>query len=165
LAVDETTGQVWVAWTDQHGVSVATSIAHGASGSWTPAVTVSTATTTVMPWVAARGGKVDVVYYGSLAASTDDQSAVWNTYDSQLKSGTWNVLTVSNTPNRVGAVCLEGSACVGNVDRELLDLFEVAEDPVSNRAAVIYTDTTLDTWMNSAGTHELPEIVLAYEQP
>jgi hypothetical protein len=89
----------------------------------------------------------------------------WNTYDSQFKSGAWNVLTVSNTPNRIGAVCLEGSACVGNVDRELLDLFEVAEDPVTNRAAVIYTDTTLDTWTNSAGTHELPEIVLAYEQP
>jgi hypothetical protein len=165
LAVDETTGQVWLAWTDQHGVSVSTSAAQGASGTWTPPATVSTATTTVMPWVAARDGKVDVVYYGSVAASTDDESAVWNTYDSQFKSGTWSVLTVSNTPNRIGAVCLEGAACAGNVNRELLDLFEVAEDPVTNRAAVIYTDTTLDTWTNSVGTHELPEIVLAYEQP
>jgi hypothetical protein len=166
LAVDETTGQVWVAWTDQHGVVVATSTAHGASGSWSAPATVSTATTTVMPWVAARDGKVDVVYYGSMATSTDDPTAVWNTYDSQFKSGAWNVLTVSNTPNRIGAVCLEGSACVGNKDRELLDLFEVAEDPVTDRAAVIYTDTTLDTWTSADSVvHELPEIVLAYEQP
>jgi hypothetical protein len=39
---------------------------------WSPTVTVSTIKTTVMPWVAARNGKVDVVYYGSTAASTDD---------------------------------------------------------------------------------------------
>ena len=119
-----------------------------------------------MPWVAARGGKADVVYYGSSAASTDDESGVWNTYDSQFKNGAWSIIKVSNTPNRVGRVCLEGSACEGNEDRELLDLFEVAEDPVTNLAAVIYTDTTLDSWTSTTtGTHELPEIVLAYEQP
>jgi hypothetical protein len=165
LGVDETTGKVWVAWTDQHGVAVSSSTDHGAAGTWSMPLTVSNATTTVMPWVAARGGKADVVYYGSSAASTDDASAVWNTYDSQFKSGSWNVIKVSNTPNRVGAVCLEGSGCVGNVNRELLDLFEVAEDPVTNRAAVIYTETTTDTWTSpTTGVHELPEIVLAYEQ-
>jgi hypothetical protein len=164
LGVDETTGRVWVAWTDLRGVSVSSSTDHGAS--WSMPLTVSTATTTVMPWVAARAGKVDVVYYGSSASSTDDPNAVWNTYDSQFKSGAWSVIKVSNTPNRVGRVCLQGSACVGNVDRELLDLFEVAEDPVTNRAAVIYTDTTLDTWTSPVtGVHQLPEIVLAYEQP
>jgi hypothetical protein len=166
LAVDETTGKVWVAWTDQHGVVVSSSTGHGADGTWSMPLTVSTATTTVMPWVAARDGKVDVVYYGSSASSTDDPTAVWNTYDSQATAGAWQVIKVSNTPNRVGRVCLEGSGCVGNVDRELLDLFEVAEDPVTGRAAVIYTDTTLDTWTSpTTGTHQLPEIVLAYEQP
>jgi hypothetical protein len=53
---------------------------------------------------------------------------------------------------------------VGNVDRELLDLFEVAEDPVSGKAAVIYTDSTLSTWTFNGTTKELPEIVLAFEQ-
>jgi len=49
--------------------------------------------------------------------------------------------------------------------RELLDLFEVAEDPASGKAAIIYTDTTLDTWTSPVtGLHQLPEIVLAYEQ-
>ena len=160
LAVDSTTGTVWAAWTDLHGVDVSSSADHGRT--WSAPTTVSTETTTVMPWVAAQGGKVDVVYYGTSAASPDNSSAVWNTYDSQLSGGSWHVLTVSNTPNRVGAVCLEGSGCAE--DRQLLDLFEVAEDPVTGKAAVIYTDSTLSTYTDPSGqVHELPEIVLAFE--
>jgi hypothetical protein len=160
IAVDSLSGRVWVAWTDLHGVSVSSS---PAGSGWTAPQSVSTATTTVMPWVAARGGKVDVVYYGSQASSTDDEDAVWNTFDSQSSGGSWSVKLVSQTPNRVGPVCLEGSGCEGN--RELLDLFEVAEDPISGKAAVIYTDTTLNTWTGSdSENHQLPEIVLAFEQ-
>lgn len=85
---------------------------------WSPAVTVSTIKTTVMPWVAARNGKVDVVYYGSTAPSPDDTSAVWNVCDSQFSAGAWTVRKVSNTPNWVGAVCMSGSACVNNTNRE-----------------------------------------------
>ncbi len=162
LAVDPVTHVVYTAWTDKHGIDVSQSSDGGVT--WSPAVTVSTIKTTVMPWVAARNGKVDVVYYGSTAASTDDTSAVWNTYDSQFANGAWKVLKVSNTPNRIGAVCMEGSGCVNNVNRELLDLFEVAEDPVTGKAAVIYTDTTIDTWTANGVTKELPEIVLAFEQ-
>jgi hypothetical protein len=159
-AVDPLTGTVYVAWTDQHGVALVTSTDHGAT--WSAPTIVSTATTTVMPTVAARGGKVDVVYYGTNAASIDDTSAVWNTYDSQLlPGGSWTVKTVSNSPNRVGAVCVQGSACTAN--RELLDLFEAAEDPVSGKLAVIYTDTTIDTWTLQGTTRELPEIILAFE--
>jgi hypothetical protein len=161
VAVDGVTGTVSTAWTDQHGVWVSYSTDHGAH--WSMAMKVSTIATTVMPWVAARNGKVDVVYYGSSASSPDDPTAVWNVYDSQLNGGTWTVKQVSNTPNRIGRVCLEGSGCVGNVDRELLDLFEVAEDPISGRAAVIYTDSTLSTWTFNGVTKELPEIVLAFE--
>ncbi|HET6214637.1 MAG TPA: sialidase family protein [Micromonosporaceae bacterium] len=160
LAFDPITHALHTAWTDIHGVRVSSSTDQGVT--WSAPVLVSTATTTVMPWAAARNGKVDVVYYGSTAASTDDPTAVWNTYDSQLSNGTWTVKKVSNTPNRVGVICLEGSACTGN--RELLDLFEVAEDPVTGKAAVIYTDTTIDTWTDSSGTHQLPEIILAFER-
>lgn len=162
LAVDPVTHVVYASWTDQHGVDVAQSADGGVT--WSAPVTVSTIQTTVMPWVAARNGKVDVVYYGSTAASPDDTSAVWNVYDSQFSGGTWTVLKVSNTPNRVGAVCLAGSACPNNANRELLDLFQVAEDPLSGKAAVIYTDSTIDTWTLSGITRELPEIVLAFEK-
>jgi hypothetical protein len=161
LTVDPSNGKLYTAWTDRHGIVVSSSSDHGST--WSMPLTVSNVTTTVMPWVAALNGKVDVVYYGSTASSTNDPSAVWNTYDSQFLGGSWSVGLVSNTPNRIGIVCLNGSACTAN--RELLDLFEVAEDPASNKAAVIYTDTTLDTWTSSDGvTHQLPEIVLAYEQ-
>jgi hypothetical protein len=160
LAVDPSNGRLYTAWTDRHGVSVSSSSDHGTS--WSMPLEVSNVTTTVMPWVAALNGKVDVVYYGSTASSTNDPSAVWNTYDSQLLGGSWSVGLVSNTPNRIGIVCLNGSACTAN--RELLDLFEVAEDPASNKAAVIYTDTTIDTYATSSGPKQLPEIVLAYEQ-
>jgi len=43
-------------------------------------------------------------------------------------------------------------------------LFEVAEDPLSGKAAVVYTDSTIDTWTANGVTQELPEIVLAFEQ-
>jgi len=162
LAVDPITHVVYASWTDQHGVDVSQSADGGVT--WSAPVTVSTIKTTVMPWVAARNGKVDVVYYGSTAASPDDTSAVWNVYDSQFSGGAWTVKKVSNTPNRVGAVCLAGSACPNNTNRELLDLFQVAEDPLTGKAAVIYTDSTIDTWTAGGVTHELPEIVLAFEQ-
>jgi hypothetical protein len=162
LAVDPITHVVYAAWTDQHGVDMSQSSDGGVT--WSSPVTVSAIQTTVMPWVAARNGKVDVVYYGSTAASPDDTAAVWNVYDSQFSNGAWAVKQVSNTPNRVGAVCLSGSACVNNTNRELLDLFEVAEDPLSGKAAVIYTDSTIDTWTANGVTKELPEIVLAFEQ-
>lgn len=162
LGVDPTTGALWVAWTDQHGVWVSSSTDQGAH--WSMALKVSPAplNTTVMPSLAALNGKVDVVYYASTASWIDDESAVWNAYDSQLEDGVWSTGLVSNTPNRVGKVCLRGTACTA--DRELLELFEVAEDPATGKAAVIYTDTTIDTWTLGDVTQQLPEIVLAYEQ-
>jgi len=162
LAVDPITHLVYAAWTDQHGVDVSQSADGGVT--WSAPVTVSIIKTTVMPWLAARNGKVDVVYYGSTAASPDDTSAVWNVYDSQFSGGAWTIKKVSNTPNRVGAVCLAGSGCPNNTNRELLDLFQVAEDPLTGKAAVVYTDSTIDTWTAGGVTHELPEIVLAFEQ-
>ena len=72
---------------------------------------VSNINTTVMPWVAARANKVDVVYYGGTAAQ-DDPAAVWNVYDTQSTNAgaTFDQNLVSNTPNRVGAVCTGGDA-------------------------------------------------------
>ena len=162
LAVDPANGNLYAAWSDGHGIWESKSTDHGSH--WSRALKVSDTATSLMPWVAVRNGKVDVVYYGTTAASQDDQTAIWNVYDSQF-NGSWTVSQVSNTPNRIGAVCTEGTGCVGGKDRELLDLFEVAEDPATGKAAIVYTDTTLDTWTSpTTGTHQLPEIVLAFEQ-
>jgi hypothetical protein len=162
LAVDPVTGTLYAAWTDTHGVSVSVSTDHGAT--WSPPTTVSSVNTTVMPWVAAYGGKVDVVYYGTQSSSTGDSSAVWNTYDAQFKTGSWRQLLVSNTPNHFGAICLSGDACANqNVTRTLLDLFEVADDPLTGKASIAYVDDTFHTWTDNGTTYPLPELVLAQE--
>ena len=158
LGVDPTNGNLYAAWSDQHTIWVSSSTDAGSH--WTAPLGVNTATTAVMPWVAARNGKVDVVYYGTSASSINDTNADWFVYDSQY-TGSWSVRQVSNSSNRHGAVCLGGSGCSSN--RELLDLFEVVENPVNNKAAVIYTDTTIDTWTQAGTSHQLPEIILAYE--
>jgi BNR repeat-like domain len=166
LAVDQTTGTVYAVWTDSHTVWVSNSTDHGKT--WSDPTDVSTGVadlaTTLMPWVAARDGKVDVVFYGSTSAQ-DDTSAVWNTYDSQFSGGSWSIDNlVSNSPNRIGAVCTEGSACAGNTNRELLDLFEVAEDPLNDKAAIVYTSSEISTYTTpDTVVHKLPEIVLAFE--
>jgi hypothetical protein len=128
-----------------------------------------------MPSIAALNGKVDVVYYGTSPVATNnggvlgDSNTVWNAYDTQLNGGVWNTVVVGDEPNRVGPVCLNGSACAHNTNRELLDLFEVAEDPATGKAAIIYTESNtlgapFDTYTSPDGVvHELPEIVLAYE--
>lgn len=166
MTVDQTTGTVYAVWTDSHTVWVSSSSDHGKT--WSDPLDVSTSATglatTLMPWVAARDGKVDVVFYGSTGAQ-DSSTSVWNVYDSQLSGGSWSVDNlVSNTPNRVGAVCTEGAACAGNVNRELLDLFEVAEDPVTDKAAIIYTNSQISIYTTPDGVvHQLPEVVLAFE--
>jgi hypothetical protein len=164
LAVDPTSGNLYAVWSDGHDIWESQSTDHGSTWSMTPRL-VSTTATSLMPWVAARSGKVDIVYYGTAAASQDDPSAAWNVYDSQLQNGALTIAQVNGAqPIRVGAVCTEGTGCVNNTNRELLDLFEVAEQPTTGKAAMVYTETTTDTWTSPVtGVHELPEIVIAYE--
>lgn len=162
MTVDPVTGTVYAVWTDTHGVSVSTSADHGRT--WSSPQIVSDTTTTVMPNVAAYNGKADVVYYGTAGASPDDPSSVWNTYDAQNTGSGWTQLLVSNTPNHMGAVCLNGDACPNQlVTRTLLDLFEVAENPLTGKASIVYTDDTFNTWQENGTTFQLPEIVLAQE--
>ena len=123
--------------------------------------------------MAAYNGIVDVVYYGTLAASKDDPTAVWNTYMAQTTDDGANFVQskVSNTPNHVGVVCTEGAGCAPGT-RNLLDLFEVAIDPQNSKTAVIYTDDTLTTssdpnnpacFPNQQPPCPLPQVVLAQQ--
>jgi hypothetical protein len=163
LAFDPVTGKLYAAWSDAHTIGFSASSDQGAH--WTPAVTVNIAPakTAVFPWISAHGGTVDVVYYATTASSKDDGSAVWNVYIAQtLNDGAnFDQSLVSNTPNHVGVICTNGSACAPGT-RRLLDLFQVAIDPLNGRAAVIYTDDTLTK--DSAGA-PLPQVVLAQQKP
>jgi hypothetical protein len=114
-----------------------------------------------MPWVAAYNTKVDVVYYGTTASSNTDTSAVWNTYDAQSTNGSaFQQIKVSNTPNHTGEICLEGDACPNqDMTRTLLDLFEVAENPVTGKASIAYVDDSFHTWSDNgpaAGARTCP---------
>ncbi len=165
LSVDPANGKLYAAWSDAHAVWFAASSDHGMS--WTSAVMVNTgvAATAVFPWVAAFGGKVDVVYYGTTASNKDDPAAVWNTYMAQTTDdgSHFSQTIVSAHPNHVGVVCTFGTGCARGT-RNLLDLFEIAINPLSGKAAIIFTDDTLTTYTRSDGTvAPLPQVVVAWE--
>jgi hypothetical protein len=163
LAVDPTNGKLYAAWSDTHTVWFSMSNDQGSNWSSPVAVNIAPASTAIFPWVAAYNGTVDVVYYATTASSTDDPSAVWNTFLAQTTDGGANFAQskVSNTPNHVGVICTEGNACQNQeTTRTLLDLFEVGIDPLNGKAAVIYTDDTLTT--TSSGD-PLPQLVLAQQ--
>lgn len=160
IAVDPTTGTVYAAWSDAHNVFISTSFDHGQTWSAARMVNTGAATTAVFPALAARNGTVDLSYYGTTASSKDDPSAVWNTYMAQsTNGGAFTEVQVSPHPNHVGVICTGGTSCQSGT-RNLLDLFEVAIDPVNGRAAIIYTDDTLTT--DSSGA-PLPQVVLAQQ--
>jgi hypothetical protein len=163
LAADPTNGNLYALWSDAHHVFFSQSTDQGLTWSPTATVNASPAMTAVFPWVAAYAGTVDVVYYGTTASSKDTANAVWNVYLAQTLDGGANFTQnlVSNNPNHVGVICTSGTGCAPGT-RNLLDLFEVAIDPQTGLASVIYTDDTLSK-TNSG--NPLPQIVLAQQNP
>ena len=83
LAVDRTNGKLYAVWSNAHKVFFSTSSDHGSTWSTAVPVNIAPARTAVFPWVSANSGTIDVVYYGTRAASKDNPSAVWNTYLAQ----------------------------------------------------------------------------------
>jgi hypothetical protein len=161
LAVDPTNGKLYAVWSDAHTVWFSESSDRGSHWSSAVAVNIAPANTAVFPWVAAYNGTADVVYYGTTASNKDDPSAVWNVYLAQTTNdgASFAQSVVSNTANHVGVICTNGTGCAAGT-RNLLDLFEVAIDPLNGKAGVIYTDDTLT--MDSNG-NPLPQLVLAQQ--
>jgi len=126
-------------------------------------VTSSPVATAVEPWVAARNGTVDVVYYGTSVAgnSNTETGAAWNVYLAQSTNAgvTFTQARVTPSPNHFGPICTGGISCKSGT-RNLLDLFENAIDPQNGQAGIIYTDDTLTT--DSSG-NPLPQAVLAQQ--
>jgi hypothetical protein len=144
LAVDPTNGNLYAVWSDGRTVSFVSSTDQGSH--WTSPVAVNTApaNTALLPWVAAHNGTVDVVYYGTTAASNLDLTAHWHVYFAQLKGGSFTQTQVNAAPNHHGVICTGGTGC-GPGTRNLLDLFQVAIDPQNAKATIIYVDDTLTT--------------------
>ncbi|HEX9547078.1 MAG TPA: sialidase family protein [Acidimicrobiales bacterium] len=161
IAVDPANGDVYATWSDAHTVSVAKSTDQGQTWSAPQVVSSGGATTAVFPAIAARHGVVDLSYYGSTASSIKDSTAVWNVFVAQSTDagGSYSQTKVSDTPNHVGVICVNGIACAPGT-RNLLDLFEDAIDPVSGKLAIIYTNDLLTTI--SSG-NPLPQVELAQQ--
>jgi hypothetical protein len=173
LAVDPTNGKLYASWSDAHRVFFSTSSDQGLHWTAAVAVNIPPANTAVFPWVAAYNGTVDVVYYGTPAASKDDPTAVWDTFMAQTTDDGASFVQskVSNTSNHVGVICTAGTGCPAGT-RNLLDLFEVAINPSNGKAAVIYTDDRLTTstdpnnfacFANQLPPCPLPQVVLAQQ--
>ncbi len=147
LAVDPANGAVYATWSDRQTI-------------WVSPVSSAPANTAVFPWLAARNGLVDVVYYGTTSSSKDSPTAVWNVYLSQSVDfgATFTQSVISPHPNHVGPICTNGIACAPGT-RNLLDLFEI-DLTVAGKAGVIYTDDTLTT---AADGSPLPQAVLAMQ--
>jgi hypothetical protein len=171
LAVDPTNGNLYAVWSDGHKVGFSSSSDQGEH--WSAAKTVSSApaNTAIFPWVAAYNGIVDVVYYGTTAASDLDPSADWHVYFAQLAGGSFTQTQVNAVSNHHGVICTNGTGC-GPGTRNLLDLFQIAIDPVVSKAGIIYTDDTLTTsnasgnfacLPNQAPPCPLPQAVLAQQ--
>jgi hypothetical protein len=162
LAVDPTNGHLYATWSDGATVSFSASTDEGLTWSTAVSVNVAPANTAVFPWVAAYNGVVDVVYYGTTAAS-NSSGAVWNVYLAQTANagGSFAQSLVSHDSNHTGVICTEGIACAPGT-RNLLDLFEVAINPQTGLASIAYTDDTISTTTTGA---PLPQIVLAQQSP
>jgi hypothetical protein len=163
VAVDPTNGNVYATWSNQSSAGTDVFFSYSANGgaSWsTPViVNVAPANTAVFPWVAAHSGTADVVYYGT--TTTNTTGAVWNVYLAQTtdNGSSFTQSVVTTKPNHVGVICTNGTGCAPGT-RNLLDLFQIAIDPLSELAAIVYVD---DTLTDSAG-NPLPQTVLA-QQP
>jgi hypothetical protein len=158
VAVDAVDGTVYATWSDRSTVWVSKSTDHGVTWGSPVAASTSPLNSVVFPWIAARGGLVDSVYYGTTATSKDSPSGVWNVYLSQsLDAGaSFTQTLISPHPNHVGPICTNGIACAPGT-RNLLDLFELALT-TGGKAGVIYTDDTITTASDGS---PLPQAVLA----
>ena len=144
MAVDPTNGNLYTVWSDGQTVFFASSADQGSTWSLPVQVSSAPATTAIFPWVAAYNGTVDVVYYGTTAASNLDPNAAWHVYFAQLSGGSFVQTKVNATANHQGVICTGGITC-GPGTRNLLDLFKIAIDPQNGKAAIIYVDDTLTT--------------------
>jgi hypothetical protein len=158
VAVDKA-GVVYVAYSDNHGVSYQYSTNHGQT--FSAPVQVSQGTdTAVMPWLAAGdAGKIDLVYYQATGYSGNPETAPattsWKVVLAQSLAAASPLpsfgYTTVNPVVHHGGVCEGGALCTGN--RDLYDDFGVEASPVTGLASIIYSD---DQYQNDANHKPTP---------
>jgi hypothetical protein len=171
VAVDAA-GNVYAAWSNDHGVFLSYSTTHGQHWSTPRQVNSGNAKTAIFPWLTAgAAGKVDAVYYATPAAqnyqtcattkATDPcQTEPWYVYLAQdtsvLTGGPWAQYLVTASPVHRGGVCQGGVSCTstGNDNRDLYDDFGVAASPKTGLASIAYSDDQYADNVGSANAGE-----------
>ena len=147
LSIDRA-GTVYVVYTDDHNLFYSFSTDGG--GTWTGPIQINQApsATAIMPWsVACAPGQLNVVWYGTSffdgrAPDNYPASAAWYVFFAQ----NLNAAAVGSTFAQVaatpvvhfGGVCEGGISCTGN--RDLLDDFGIAANPITGSASITYSD-------------------------
>jgi hypothetical protein len=144
-------GRVVVAWHDNHDAFVQSSTDGG--DTWSAPHALTTTGTAVYPTVATGlGDVVDVAWFGTdTAGNSNDQAAmglpgapgaaVWSMRWARSVDGgaTFGAPVVVDPIIHTGVLCTRGVACSIPNSRDLLDDFGAITDPVSGRAAFVYT--------------------------
>jgi hypothetical protein len=125
IAVDPASGRVWVAWSDDRSVFTATSTDGGASWICSGPVSAGNAQA-IFPWIAARGGGADLVYYGTPSGQADGTWYVYFLQDQSDQPGGWSA-PQQLMPVHQGTVCEDGASCTSQ--RQLFEDFGVDVDP------------------------------------
>lgn len=161
LAMD-TEGMLYYAWAESVGgqstsrVFLRTSSDRGAK--WTAPVSISPAgMSAVFPWVVAGApGRVAVAFYGATGSFLSDEApedARWYpivalSRDVGGGNGTFELATLSPTPNHYGPICTGGTGC--SAGRTLGDFFEIGLTP-EGRVVAVWVDDTGDARTNVVG--------------
>src|SRR5260370_22346456 len=113
LADDPLSGSLYAGWSNLHNVFISKATNQGSTWSAPVAVASSPVNTSLEPWVAVRSGTVDVVYYGTSAASNLDSTAVWNVYLSRSTDGASHVVQIGLGfhPQQNRGVCTDVPRC------------------------------------------------------
>jgi hypothetical protein len=141
LAVDAA-GSLYAAWSDCRDVYVARSGDGGVT--WTPPRRADTPSpllrSSVLPALAAgAAGHVALAWYGTDAADNLGADARWRVWFAESYDGgrTFAQGPATGTVHR-GPVCTKGDICPW-LQRQLLDDFGLALDPLTGRAAIAYS--------------------------
>ena len=144
VAVDDA-GNVYATWSLVDSVDATShpgtffSYSKDFGSTWSTPIRVNNPTQkiTLFPWIDAAGdGGVDLVYYGTTAA-TNDAGAVWNVFMAQSVNAHAATPTFTNyqltgtgvvDPIHEGNISTGGLQPTGTDDRSLADLFQVAID-------------------------------------
>lgn len=159
LAMDDA-GGLYYAWAEsvnqRHGVQVLVAFSKDHGATWSQPVGVSPpGMVAVFPWVVAGApGHVAVGFYATTGAFTSDDAPAGTLWypvvalsrNLDATNGTFELRTLSGTPNHKGPICTSGTGCSGG--RTLGDFFEVGLG-ADGRLAVVWADDLSGTRTNA----------------